>query len=166
MKCAICAVLLLTMVSALAEEKAAKDPADLAKLRKAYEAKVKAVVDPITTVYLKKLNEMKKAYGAKGDLESAQAVQKEIDSLTTTKPKSAITIIGRWDWGDGNTMELKEDGTAKSSNGETGKWRCIDKKTHRYETSWGNLMVMSSDGTTILLKSPNGRTGTVKRLPI
>ena len=43
--------------------------------------------------------------------------------------------------------------TAKQVNGVS------IKKTDRYETSWGNLMVMSSDGTTILLKSPDGRTG-------
>ena len=44
----------------------------LVKARKQYEADVKAVVDPITTAYLKKLDKMLKDFGGKGDLESCR----------------------------------------------------------------------------------------------
>jgi len=174
MKFAMLAVLLLTTFSAFAEDKPAKEPTDLVKLRKAYDAKVKAAVDPITAAYLTKLDEMKKAYGAKGDLESAQAVQKEIEAMTSEKAKSqikrksAVTIVGKWVWPSGETVEFQKDGTCKNGGGFTGKWNCLDNKARKYQASWttGSVdsMVMSSDGATIVCTN-RGNIFTAKRLP-
>ncbi len=178
MKCAMLVTLLLTTVTTFAEDKPAKEPADLVKIRKAYEAKVKAAVEPITEAYLKKLDEMKKAYGAKGDLESAQAIQKEIESMTpekaaaktttkskaTAKRKAEVGIVGKWTWSD-HVIDFLEDGTFKLSNGDRGKWGCLDRKTRRYENSLGNKMLLTADGTTMLVKNPNGTGFTSKRLP-
>jgi len=165
MKCAMLIVLLLTTVSAFAEDKPAQEPADLVKIRKLYETKVKAAVDPITAAYVKKLDEMKKAYGAKGDLESAQAVQKEIESMSTTKP--AMTLVGKWTWA-GGIAEFQKDGSGKCGN-STSKWKCLDKKAHKYQIVWAagvtDWVQISSDGTTIFLKNNSGHTYTFQRLP-
>jgi hypothetical protein len=64
----------------------AQEPADLVKARNAYKAEVEAAMAPITAAYLKQLEEMKKAYGAKGDLTSALALQKEIDTFAPIDP--------------------------------------------------------------------------------
>ncbi len=178
MKCAMLIALFLTTATALAEDKPAKEPADLVKIRKAYEAKVKAVVEPITAKYLEKLDEMKKAFGAKGDLESAQAVQKEIESMTpekaagktTAKRTPAITIVGKWTYFD-HIKEFRKDGTAGDSNGEWNqKWVCTDKKARMYQLIFlgGGLeeMQMSADGTTMTCTNKrNGGTWTSRRVP-
>lgn len=158
MKCLTLVVLLLTTVSALAQDKAAKEPAALVKERAAYEAKIKAVIDPITAKYLKKLSEMKKEFGGKGDLASAQAVQKEIERLTNAK--NAVTIVGKWAWGGGTTVEFQKDGNVKQSSGPTGKWTCWDQKTRRYQASWTNgytdWLLLSSDGMSLDGKNNQG----------
>ena len=139
----------------------------LAKARRDYEAKIKAVVNPITAANMKKLDEMKKAYGAKGDLVSAQAVQKEIDSLSPTKP--VLTILGKWAWVDRVTVEFLEDGTVKNSGGITGKWTCLDKKMGNYRVSWSDggfdWMQMSRDGSALACKNNRDRIWTGQRLP-
>jgi hypothetical protein len=170
MRFTILIVLILTTFSAIAQDKPSKEPAALALARENYEAKIKAAVDPIKAAFLKHLETMKKAYGAKGDLESAQAVQNEIDSLTTTKPKPAVTIVGKWSWNKSTTAEFREDGTAKCSDGNTGKWKCLDKKTHKYQTVWadGNFdrMQMSADGQSSTVKNNNtNNTFDAQRLP-
>ncbi|MEI8375296.1 MAG: hypothetical protein WCJ35_20950 [Planctomycetota bacterium] len=179
MKCAMLIVLLLTTV-ALAQDNPAQEPAALVKARKDYEAEIKAAVDPITVAYLKKLDGMMKAFGAEGDLESAQIVQKEIKSFTsentTAKPKSAIkrktevTIVGKWTFGSGRTNEFQQDGTVKCSDGNPGTWKCLDKKTRRYRIVWSqggwvDLLQLSSDGATYAARNNKGGTWTATKLP-
>lgn len=160
---ALSVLLLLTTASAFAADKAVPDPAALVKARKAYDAKVKAAVDPITAAYLKHLEGMKKAYDGKRDVVAAQAVQNEIDSLTTT-----MSLVGKWTWGGEGTAEFWEDGSCTHSSGSTGKWTCVDKKTRKYRVSWSsgylNRLLMSADGTTILGKNNKGETWTAQRL--
>jgi hypothetical protein len=146
-------LLLLSTVSAFADDKPTQEPAALVQARKVYEAKVKAAVDPIRAAYLKQLDEMKKAFGAKGDLASAQAVQSEINSLGTP-----ATIVGKWNLAANNySVEFKADGTATTNTGPTAKWRCLDKKARTYQASWSNgdvaLMLLSSDGSTLSVKN-------------
>jgi len=176
MKCAVFAILLLTAVSARAQESPGKEPAALVKLRKAYEAKVKAAVDPITAAYLKKLDEMKKSYGAEGDLESAQAVQKEIESLTTNKPKSAVTIAGTWSWGNA-IVKFQDDGSGtydadgRGQGLTSGRWKCLDKKKRTYQVSWStgsvDLMLLSPEGDTMICRNTKSdKSYTSRRVPI
>jgi hypothetical protein len=154
-----------------AEDTPAADPAALVTARKAYEAKVKAVLDPLKADYLKKLEGMKKDFGAKGDVASALAVQREIDSLTEA---GTATIVGKWDGFPGaGIAEFKADGTAKDNSGNiTGKWACLDKKTRRYQTIWSNGWVdwylMSADGSTLTVaghKNNQVLRYTVQKLP-
>lgn len=59
----------------------AADPVELVTARGSYQKQIKAVTDPINTRYLQYLDSLKKTMGARGDLDGALAVQKEIDSL-------------------------------------------------------------------------------------
>lgn len=147
-----------------AEDMPADDPAALVTARKAYDAKVKAVVDPLKADYLKKLEGMKKDFGAKGDVASALAVQREIDSLTQA---SAPTIVGKWSWSMDQTVEFKADGTAKNNRGDPAKWVCVDKKTRRYKIEWSlgyiDWCLMSADGSTLTVASHNLKNNTIYR---
>ena len=84
------AAILLCGFCAFAQKENVTEPSDLTGARKAYQAKVRTVLDPITTDYRNQLEGLKKSYGARGQLTEALAIQKEIDSLketTTTSEK-------------------------------------------------------------------------------
>jgi hypothetical protein len=159
---------------AVAGDKPVDDPPALVKARNNYEAKVKEFVDPLKTDYVKKLEGLKKDFGAKGDVASALAVEREIKSLTQT---SAPTIIGKWLWLDGNkdnAVEFRADGTANDHAGNPVKWLCVDKKARKYQTVWPTLKLtaviqMSPDGFTLAIASHNRGGGVVNvsalRLP-
>jgi hypothetical protein len=144
---------------AIAGEKPAKDPIALAKAREAYDAKVKVIVDPIKADYAKKLDGMKKDFGAKGDLASAQAVERELKSVTQA---GVPTLVGKWLWSskDALIVEVRADGSAKGTNGTTGKWICIDKKARRFQVQWSNgwtdWIALSSDGFRIDMTGKKG----------
>jgi hypothetical protein len=156
MKRAFFFLLIVIALPVLADDKQAAEPAALVQARKAFEAKVKEVVDPIKAAYLKKLESMKKEFGGKGDVTSAVAVQKEIDSLTEKKldgltRKKLDPLVGKWDWLAGNVAQFFEDGTVKSTI-DRGKWKCVDKKAGNYLVVWGgttDALVMSEDGLSL-----------------
>jgi hypothetical protein len=135
----------LGVLPAVTGEKLPEDPPALAKERKAYETRVKAVVDPLKSEYIRNLESMKKDFGAKGDVAAAQTIEREIKSQTTP-----LSIIGKWYWFDKQTVEFYADGSAKGSGGFTGKWICPDKKLRRYQVVWSNKI---TDG---ILMSPDG----------
>ena len=185
MKWATLVVLLLTAVSALADEdKLTEEPAGLVQARKAYEARIKAVVDPIKAGYLKRLNGMKRIFAAKGDSASADAVQQEIDSLAgnaapvaltvpagpaaLTAPAAPSPIVGNWARPPGDLIIFRGDGTV-SSGVLTGKWTCLDKNARTYQISWsggkGDWLWMSADGATVIGKNMEGFSWTGKRMP-
>jgi hypothetical protein len=60
---------------------AAAEPAELTKTRAAYQQQIKMATDPIKQKYADYLEGLKKTYGAKGDVDGALAIQKEIESL-------------------------------------------------------------------------------------
>jgi hypothetical protein len=137
------------------------------KVRKSYETKVKAAVDPLKTDYLKNLEGMKKDFGAKGDVTAAQTVDREIKSQTST-----LTVVGKWYWFTKDTVEFSADGTAKSAFGITGKWICTDKKAYRYQAVWSNGftdgIMLSPDGFYLYHIGRKGNTSsphTALRLP-
>jgi hypothetical protein len=149
---------------ARAEDTLTDDPAALVTARKAYDAKVKAVVDPLKADYLKKLESMKKDFGAKGDVASALAIQREIDSLTQA---STATIVGKWSWSYDQTIEIKGDGTGKDNRGDAAKWACVDKKTRRYKIEWAHGFIdwclMSADGSSLTVASHNQKNNSIYR---
>ena len=140
----------------------------LSKPGRSYEAQIKAAVDPITAVYLKKLDGMMKAYGAKGDLEAAQVVRNEIKRIVATKSTPKKTIVGRWAWAPGQIVEIREDGTGKATDGSTCRWTCTDSKARKFRLTWsGNATdtgQLSTDGSTISLKGSGSRAWTARRL--
>ena len=149
----------------LAQVKA--EPPELTKARKNYDKKIVDTIYPITKAYLEKLEELKREYGAKGELESAQAIQSEINKVgkanKSTKIASVKThsIVGKWQWHDTESIEIKADGTArwkdnvKQSN--TGRWRCVDQKNRKYYFKWvgeaWDFAVMSEDGNSLSITS-------------
>jgi hypothetical protein len=171
MKCATL-VLMFLVVSPVFAAVPSKEPADLVKARLDYEAKVKAAVDPITAAYLEQLDAMMKAYGAAGDLDSAQAVKAEIKARSAGQPSPAApTAIGKWLWPSGEGVELKPNGEAVwLADGHVGKWSCLDRKARRYAVAWKNgtdYMILSADGSTAICKNSNRKTAgfVVRRSP-
>jgi hypothetical protein len=148
-KCATLVVLFLVVSPAFAAEPS-KEPADLVKARLAYEAKVKAAVDPIRADYLKTLDRMMRDFGAAGDLDSAQAVQQEIKTVASVAKAKPDGIVGKWAWALGLVVEFGQSGSASSTNGDSGKWVCLDPRIRKYEVSWksGSIdwMAVSADG--------------------
>lgn len=59
----------------------AADPPQLTSVRASYLKQIEAATTPITEKYVVYLENLKKELGAKGDLEGALAVQRELDSL-------------------------------------------------------------------------------------
>jgi hypothetical protein len=57
------------------------EPAELTSARANYQKQIKSLTEPVNTRYAVYLESLKKSLGAKGDLDGAIAVQKEIDSL-------------------------------------------------------------------------------------
>jgi hypothetical protein len=153
----------LAGLPAFAQDKPSHEPAALVRARKAYEADVNAAVDPITEKYVKQLNELKKDFMAKGDLESAQAVQREIHGLTV-----GVTLIGKWTWPPAASAEFLEDGTSEAHSVK-GKWKLVDKKTRKYKIVWSNgyidWVTLSADGTTLSGRNNHGDTFRSERLP-
>lgn len=58
-----------------------EDPIELRNTRAAYQQQLKVATDPIKVKYAQLLETLKKTLGAKGDVQGALAVQKEIESL-------------------------------------------------------------------------------------
>jgi hypothetical protein len=102
-------------------------------------------------------------------LKSSDTQRSGSPSVTSPAKKSAPTIVGKWAWSDGGTAEFRGDGTAKSSNGNPGRWKCLDKKTRKYQVAWSNgaadWMLISSDGAGLTSKNTEGKTFTAQRLP-
>ena len=74
-----------------------KDPAELAQLNTSYQTQVKSALDPINKKYIAQLDALKKQLGAKGDIEGAVNVQKEIDSMKSDSDiKQDINKIVIW----------------------------------------------------------------------
>jgi hypothetical protein len=142
-----------------------KEPADLVRAKEIFEAKIKAVTNPITAAYIVKLEAMKKVYGAKGDLESALAVQKEIDRLATASAEMAL--VGKWAWRGEKVVEFFGDGLLKSSDGFTGTWKCLDAKARTYQASWNSgsvdTMALSSDGLELAIGNSKSGKGSARR---
>ncbi len=67
-----------------------KEPAALTQARKAYQAQVNSVLDPIKKKYLAQLEDLKKQLGGKGDLEGAGAVQREMEKLSINRKTNEI----------------------------------------------------------------------------
>ncbi len=57
------------------------EPAELTSARANYQKQIKTLTDPVNARYVSYLETLKKSLGAKGDLDGALAVQKEIDAL-------------------------------------------------------------------------------------
>ncbi|MCF7790174.1 MAG: hypothetical protein K9N47_28910 [Prosthecobacter sp.] len=70
------------------------EPAELTSARGNYQKQIKTLTDPVNARYLAYLESLKKSLGAKGDLDGALAVQKEIDSLPAPATTKAAENAG------------------------------------------------------------------------
>ena len=83
-------------VAPLALSQEADGPAELRTARATYLHQTKTATDPIKLQYSRTLESLKKAVGARGDVQGAVAIQREIDSLGLGQPNMP-------------TLGLKED---------------------------------------------------------
>ena len=121
----------------------------------------------INKIYVQELDKLKGAYTKKGDLETANSIVslvKEAGAGGSDAPASEMAIVGKWSWSGGGTVEFQEDGNCKNQLGGIAKWKCLNKRTHTYENSWGNLMVMSPDATTLDVTTNGRNRFTARRL--
>jgi hypothetical protein len=86
------AFFLITCISVAAE------PPQLTSVRASYLKQIEAATAPITAKYVEYLENLKRDFGAKGDLEGALAVQNELDAVarsekTATKPTGSDRIV-------------------------------------------------------------------------
>lgn len=75
------AVLALSFDGHVGAQTSSNEPEELVKVRASYQQQIKAATDPIKQKYADYLEGLKKAYGAKGDVAGALAIQTEIDTL-------------------------------------------------------------------------------------
>ena len=107
----------------------AKEPADLAKARDAYETAVAKALMPLAKDYAAKLEKMKKDYGKAGDLKAMLAIQKELDAVTprlasdAKADKTKRTIVGSWRAPSGGfTWNFTADGKMSIDGWGKGTW--------------------------------------------
>lgn len=157
--------LLLSTVPALAEDKPTKEPAALIKARATYDAKVKAAVDPIKAAYLKHLDGMMKEYGAAGDLESAQAVQKEIKSLNLTGNNRDILLAAKTATIHGNKLSCAQDedgpgcliGWTDAQDWASWEFRAVPKVAYDLSINYGCHPGTAGSVCEIKILSPTGK---------
>jgi hypothetical protein len=154
-------LLFLLVILSCVSRCVADEPSALVQARKTHDAKLQKATETISEEYLKKLAELKQGFMAKGDLESALAVQKEIDKINF--PNS---IVGVWQW-PSSKVEFKKDGTCKIANA-SGKWKCLDKKTKKYQIVWStgfiDTVTLALDGKSLAGKNNRGDSFTVQRI--
>lgn len=73
--------LFLLVLPLIIIDSVAADPPQLTSVRAAYRKQIESATAPITEKYVVYLEGLKKELGAKGDLEGALAVQRELDSI-------------------------------------------------------------------------------------
>lgn len=83
--------LIITLVCAAPLLAFAADPVELVAVRASYQKQIQAATAPINTKYLEYLDTLKKQLGAKGDVQGALAVQKEIDSIAALQKTATVT---------------------------------------------------------------------------
>lgn len=133
-----------------------KEPETLTKARAKYQKEVARVTAPITKDYLDQLDTLKKALGAKGDVEDAMAVQKEIDAVATPAEDQK-------DWLDGTTWAMISR-PAWLRKFERGKCFAIDTAAGRswtadYEiTSAKSVTIHMPDGSTTIYPLQKDKT--------
>ena len=150
----IVAMVLVTICLAAQDGKV---PAELNQYQQDYKAQIESATAQIKAKYLVRLDDLKKKYGAKGELESALMVQKEIDSLKKEKidvveldePGNAkAKAVGKWQWPGGNIVELKAGGAA-TFNKTAGNWKY---KKGKIICSWPSgdvdTLTIAEDGMT------------------
>jgi|GEM_PF-1269706 len=77
----ILSTVLISLVGDNVAAQTVPEPPELSKVRASYLQQIKTATDPIKQKYAEYLEGLKKSYGAKGDVDAASAIQKEINSL-------------------------------------------------------------------------------------
>lgn len=139
------AILAFAALSGLAEESQKSEPAQLAKIRTAWQQSVRTITAPLDLKYREALVKMKTDFTRAGNLEDALAVDAEIKSLDQReKPEDRIDpneIVGTWGLKSPNWTGVDEyfpDGKVKQGV-HSGTWTAKKGKL-RVAYSTGNWM--------------------------
>jgi hypothetical protein len=131
-----------------------KDPAELAQSKAAYQAQVKAAMEPIQKKYLQILDALKKKLGGQGDLEGAQRVQKEIEAVAIMDKKDSANLLYSMEWDGKLDPEKTEAGLIlKSSGGDFEKL----KTNETFKPPFTVKIKVQTDSTNIRLYYNKGR---------
>lgn len=93
--------LILLIFPLIIDHVAAADPPELTSVRVAYLKQIESATAPIRDKYLAYLESLKKELGAKGDLEGALAVQRELDSISSSSKAAEGDRIVVWNQNNG-----------------------------------------------------------------
>lgn len=177
MMMAVAVVVLGTVYGAMAQDDdgaKAKEPKELVSARTTYQNQIKAVTTPVTNKYLQQLEAMKKQLGARGDVEGAVAVQKEIDALSAEKvdvvlkapsvpdkeKDLASKIIGKWLW-SGIQCEFDKKGNVIGRNGT---WKIEGKHIQVELKGWSYTLTLNSDGDMVGTRNNDGAKVSITRI--
>ncbi|MGA2063417.1 MAG: hypothetical protein ABSG86_00530 [Thermoguttaceae bacterium] len=164
-----------------------REPAALVAAREDYQGQIKALVEPITAEYLKKLDGLMKGFGAKGELESAQAVQAEMKLLAGLTAREAVSkaeaskpaaphcrVVGKWTWrSKGEIVEIHANGhcTTSADRQRAGKWVAFGKEGYKFNITWAtkdrtwlNGLAVIDDSLCLVLDGSDGGTWAAKRI--
>ncbi|HCE42821.1 MAG TPA: hypothetical protein DET40_04685 [Lentisphaeria bacterium] len=88
-----------------AGDETGREPAELVQARAAWQSQLKAATEPINLKYMQTLDAMKRKFGGAGDLDNAQRVQHEIESLSGKKSAANSSVKGGAGTA-GNTLDV------------------------------------------------------------
>lgn len=86
---AVLVVLVATLAHVTAQE--SDGPVELRNARAAYQQQIKALTDPVRLRYAQTLETLKRSLGARGDVQGALAIQREIEGLGLAQPPTPAT---------------------------------------------------------------------------
>jgi hypothetical protein len=173
MKLAIVTSLVLMLSVSLAQTGKPQSQ-ELVEARERYEADLAAVSKPVTSRYLKQLEQMKKiALGSK-NLHLAIEVDLEIKRLTPTPTSASVKTADdlarylsdtTWSWGkaadSGNSrLSFKADGTCAVNTDAAVKWSAISDSSIKLEN--GTKITFHSNNKAYTAETPAGQRFGVK----
>ncbi|MFD0895960.1 hypothetical protein ACFQ5Q_20225 [Luteolibacter ambystomatis] len=155
----------------------ADEPADLVKLRAAYEAEMKAATAPIRVRQIEKLQALLKTFTQRGELENAVAVRGELEKLqSTTGPTEGKTGVdattafraaiaeSTWQWEragrPASRITFHANGTFTNPNWKGDfRWRISGERTLTLEGDTTGTTKMTFDPSFSTFEGPDFKTG-------
>ncbi len=143
-------------ISLLLRGAMAEEPKELVKARKTYREKIQKATEPITKGYVKYLEGIKRKLGAKGRVEEAMAVQKEIDAVAIPKQSKAGVLTGVWKFaGSDDQVTFYADGRAVPTYKTTLKsWKHVSGLDFEFHFAGGEVVKVKMDESRRRIDTP------------